>query len=296
MNWIYNTKSYKLYGCHLKSEVSKMIYISTAMYIEAQEIIKRLGLKRDNSINKFEVFKNDEVTLIITGVGKVKSAVSLTYLLSRQEITQNDLYINFGVCGTKDKQIEQGEVFLCSKITDNDTKFTYYSDLLFNHPFKEGSIETFSKVANEGESDELLVDMEASSLYQAASVFFKPHQIIFIKVISDYLCIENIDKDFVLKVVEKNIHRVIEWINYIKDNFIKSRQVLTQAEEELIKKVSENLKMSATMENEFRQLMIYHKLLDNDITELIDIYLKIECKSKNEGKMHLAELKRRIIK
>ncbi|MBZ4663600.1 MAG: 5-methylthioadenosine/S-adenosylhomocysteine nucleosidase [Caloramator sp.] len=273
-----------------------MIYISTAMYIEAQEIIKRLGLKRDNSINKFEVFKNDEVTLIITGVGKVKSAVALTYLLSRQEITQNDLYINFGICGTKDKQVPQGEVFLCSKITDNDTKFTYYSDLLIKHPFKEASIETFSNLVFKGESDELLVDMEASSLYQAASVFFKPHQIFFIKVVSDYLDVENIDKHFVIKVIEKNINRVIEWINYIKNNFNGSRQVLTQTEEELIKRASENLKMSATMENEFRQLMIYHKLLDNDITELIDTYLKIECKSKNEGKMHLAELKRRIVK
>ncbi|WDC84241.1 hypothetical protein PL321_18810 [Caloramator sp. mosi_1] len=53
--------------------------------------------------------------------------------------------------------------------------------------------------------------------------------------------------------------------------------------------------MSATMQNEFRQLMIYHKLSNNDITKLINTYLSINCKSKNEGKMYLAELKGRIV-
>lgn len=273
-----------------------MIYISTAMYIEAQEFIKKLGLKRDNSINKFEVFKNDEVVLVITGVGKVKSAVALTYFLARQEITPNDLYLNFGVCGTRDRQVPQGEVFLCNKIMDNDTKFTFYPDVLFKHPFKEAGIETFSNVVVEEKAQETLVDMEASALYQAASVFFKPHQIFFIKVVSDYLNTENIDKDFISNIIEKNVDKVIEWLNHIKDNFHYSREVLTQYEEELIKKVSENLKMSATMENEFKQLIVYHKLLDNDITELLNTYLKVECKSKNEGKMYLAELKRRIVK
>ncbi|WDC84243.1 hypothetical protein PL321_18820 [Caloramator sp. mosi_1] len=92
-----------------------MVYISTAMYVEAQELIKKFGLKRDNSINKFEVFKNDEVTLIITGVGKVRSAVALTYLLSRQQVNDKDVYINFGVCGTRDIEVPRGKYSYATK-------------------------------------------------------------------------------------------------------------------------------------------------------------------------------------
>ncbi|SES86432.1 hypothetical protein [Anaerobranca gottschalkii] len=272
-----------------------MIFISTAMYVEAQKIIKKLRLKRDRSINKFEVFKNDQITLIITGVGKVKSAVALTYILSREVVTHRDIYINFGICGTKDREIPKGEIFLCNKIKDNETKFTYYPDILLQHPFKERAIETFSRVVVQEEVSQCLVDMESSALYQAASVFLKPHQIFFVKVVSDYLNIENIDKEFILDIIDKGVDQVIEWINAIKDVFNYRREVLTKGEEELLKKVVENLKMSVTMENEVRKLMIYYKLFNDDLTEIIDKYLNIQCESKQEGKMYLAELKGRII-
>ncbi|WDC84242.1 hypothetical protein PL321_18815 [Caloramator sp. mosi_1] len=128
------------------------------------------------------------------------------------------------------------EVFLCNKIKDNETNFTFYPDILLKHPFKEAGIETFSRVVIKEEVSEQLVDMEASALYQAASVFLKPHQIFFIKIVSDYLNIENIDKDIILNIIGKSVDKVVEWINNIKDALNYKEEVLTREEEELIKR------------------------------------------------------------
>ena len=70
-----------------------MIYISVALGIEAKPIIKYFNLKRDNSIKKLQVFKNERVTLIITGVGILKSAIALTYILSQSEIDEDDIFL-----------------------------------------------------------------------------------------------------------------------------------------------------------------------------------------------------------
>ena len=46
-----------------------MIYISVALGVEAKPIIKYFNLKRDNEIKKLQVFKNERITLIVTGTG-----------------------------------------------------------------------------------------------------------------------------------------------------------------------------------------------------------------------------------
>ncbi|CDF58416.1 Spore photoproduct(EC:) [Thermobrachium celere] len=273
-----------------------MLYISTALYIEAQEFIKKLNLKRDNSITKFEVFKNEDVLLIITGVGKVKSAVAVSYLLSKYDIKENDLFINIGVCGCRDRNVQFGEIFICNKILDNDTKYTYYPDMLLAHPFKEASIETFSRKVAEEEVEAELVDMESSALYQAASLFFQPHQIIFLKIVSDYLNPDIIDNKHIINIIERNADSIISWLNTLGRGLTTNKEILTKYEEDLINMVAENLKMSTTMKFELKQLLIYYKLVNNDIMEVLKKYLELECKSKNEGKMHFADLKNRLVK
>ena len=74
-----------------------MLYIVTALYIEAKPLISLFNLKKDNSYTKFQVFSNENVKLIISGTGKVKSATALTYLISKEDIKKNDYIVNIWI-------------------------------------------------------------------------------------------------------------------------------------------------------------------------------------------------------
>ena len=46
-----------------------MLYIVTALYIEAKPLISLFNLKKDNTFTKFQVFSNENIKLIISGTG-----------------------------------------------------------------------------------------------------------------------------------------------------------------------------------------------------------------------------------
>ena len=65
-----------------------MIYISTAFYYEAENLIKVFCLKKNKNITFIDVFENNEITLIISGVGGIISAINLTRFFSTKNITE----------------------------------------------------------------------------------------------------------------------------------------------------------------------------------------------------------------
>ncbi|SHG95605.1 5'-methylthioadenosine/S-adenosylhomocysteine nucleosidase family protein [Tepidibacter thalassicus] len=274
-----------------------MIFICTSMYYEAYPFIKKLNLKKDCNSRKFQIFKNENVILLITGVGKIKATIAVTYLFSKYKPKNSDLFINIGVCGAKNKNTSIGSVFLCNKIIESDTKKTFYPDIIFKHPFKEASIETCSLVVdnNNIKFEGQLLDMESSGIYQAATVFLQTHQIFFIKIVSDHLNTENLNQNIVLKLIEDKATQIINWVTEIKLGFLYDSNVLSQKEQETLDCLVKNLKLSSTMKNQLKQLFIYYKLQYNDFTNIINTYINIKCKSKNEGKRYFAEIKQKLI-
>lgn len=99
----------------------------------------------------------------------------------------------------------QGNAFLCSRLTEAATGKTFYPDILYRHGFCERGIVTGMNLIDDAEDgfsagfcgvpDEVvaacaqdgffLYDMEAAAVYQAGAYFFGPHQMSFIKIISD---------------------------------------------------------------------------------------------------------------
>ena len=198
-----------------------MVFICTALHKEANPFIKFYNLKKDLNSNKFQIFKNDTITLIISGSGKIKASVAITYLICNYKFSSSDILINIGICGAKNnKDTNIGDIFLINKIFDFDEKRTYYPDLILNNNFKESSIETHSRVVTSSENIENnLVDMESSSIYVSSSTFLNQHQIIFIKIISDFLNnIQNLNIN-----IENLINKNKKWKNlYIFETICKN--------------------------------------------------------------------------
>lgn len=275
-----------------------MIFICVAMYCESSAFIKHYNLKKDLDSHKFQVFKNQEVVLIITGIGKVESAIAVTYLFSKYHPKDSDLLLNIGICGAKDYQMAVGNTYLCNKLIDHDSKRTFYPDMMYQHPFIEASIETCSWAITscDIDLDGQLVDMEATGVYQAASVFLKTHQLFFIKIISDHLKIENLTKAYISSLIQDRLDMIIDWVDTIKHGLTDKKEKIFSNEEIMaIDKTSNNLRISATMKHELIQYIRYFKLQYGDFEDLLNIYSQIECHSKKEGKKYFEELKKRFI-
>jgi nucleoside phosphorylase len=56
-----------------------MIFIITALAIEAVPIIEHFKLKTDRNVHTYNIYRNAEIALIVAGVGKVKSAMASVY-------------------------------------------------------------------------------------------------------------------------------------------------------------------------------------------------------------------------
>src|SRR5690554_1763627 len=109
-----------------------MILIITALMIEAAPLIEHFRLRRDMSIHEFPVYRNADIALIVSGVGKVRSAIAATYLLSicntkynkdienvnDDSCIKDHTLVNIGFCGASETQYEIGSLILINKVID----------------------------------------------------------------------------------------------------------------------------------------------------------------------------------
>lgn len=275
-----------------------MIYVAAALTAEAKPLITYFKLKRDNEIKKYQVFKNEEIILIITGSGMMQGAIGTTYVLSSLNIREEDIFVNLGICGAVKEIFQVGDIVLCNKITNNGNGKSFYPDMLFRHKLKEGALESFFHVLDKSMESEIkgeLVDMEGAGIYEAASLFFSQHQINIIKIVSDYLDTTGITAEKVTHIVESGILSIDEWLNERKKFNVSDKEIFTLNEKNIMNVVEKNLRLTESMHYEFMELMKYHKLRNKNIEDAISKYSKIEIKDKREGKINFEKIRKEII-
>ena len=276
-----------------------MIYIAVALTVEAKPLITYFKLKKDNEIKKYQVFKNEEITLIITGSGIMQGAIAVAYVLGNLDIGEEDIFVNLGICGAVKDSFSIGDIILCNKIINNCSKKNFYPDMLFKHKFKEGTLETFFQVVDEKMEKEKIkgeiVDMEGAGVCEAASLFFSQHQINIIKIVSDYLNTSKITAEKVMELVENKINKIADWLVERKKFNVGNKEIFTLKEKESIKKIEENLRLTESMYYEFLELIKYYKIQNKSIENIILKYSDIKIKDKREGKITFERIRKEII-
>lgn len=276
-----------------------MIYIAVALTVEAKPLITYFKLKKDNEIKKYQVFKNEEIILMITGSGMLQGAIAVTYVLGSLDIGEEDIFLNLGICGAVKDNISIGDIILCNKIINNSSKKNFYPDMLFKHKFREGTLETFFHVVDKRiELDKIqgeIVDMEGAGICEAASLFFSQYQINVIKIVSDYLSTSEITPEKVMELIENKIDKIAKWLEERKKICVGNKEIFTFEEKENIKKIEENLKLTESMHYEFIELMQYYKIQNKSIENIILKYSDIKIKDKREGKINFERIRKEII-
>ena len=195
-----------------------MLFITTAMQPEARPLIAGLGLKKNHRIARFRVYDSPGCALIVSGTGKVRSAVATTFLLTHYHASPEDFWVNIGVCGAGEAGTETGSVFLINRIADHESGRELFPDILYEHDFAEEAIETFSApvaYADNADLDIRLVDMEASGAFEAARFFLPPHRAAVIKVVLDCLEPGSVSREDVEAVMRSVTDRLVSWLRRI---------------------------------------------------------------------------------
>lgn len=191
-------------------------------------------------------------------------------------------------------------VFLCNKILEQATGKTFYPDILYRHNLQEESIVTGMLPCNNEENfDGNLYDMEAAAIYQAGAYFFGPHQMMFLKVVSDQGAAAEVSKEKVhhlMETYQETLFDFIGGLSAIAYGDHQNAEVLQQKEIR-VETLCADLHCSRAMRDALRQHIHYWELAGREYASVIwDMYQEgwLPCKDKREGKSCFEEIKRRL--
>lgn len=289
-----------------------MVYIFTALYCEAQIFIRQFNLTKNLENTWFQEFQNEEahIRLTVTGVGEIAAAAAVSSICSMYRPSQTDLLLNVGICAHTDKK---DGIFLCNEIIEQATGKTFYPDMLYRHNFCEGTIVTGmlpwdSKKDNSNDLHHAktdthvgnLHDMEAAAVYQAGIHFFAPHQMNFLKIVSDNGNAAAVSREQVALLMETCQDSILDYITRIAALTQKNasrKSELRADEEQLFETFCADLHCSKAMRDSMKQCIRYLALSGMDYTGMIrELYEKklLPCKDKKEGKQRFEEFKKRL--
>ena len=284
-----------------------MIYIFCSLYCEASILIKQFQLTKNPVNTRFQEFHNEteDILLTITGVGEIAAAAAVSSICTAYPPTAADLLINIGTCA---RDPAEDKVFLCNKIVEKATGKTFYPDVLYCHDFCEEMVITGMRPCNRTDKDRLsvaaydgaLYDMEAASIYQAGSYFFGPHQMLFIKLVSDHGNASEVSKDRVEKLMVQHQDVFCGFIRQLLQISLKiagSKEPLDEETKQLTDRLCADMHCSKVMGDSLRMQIRYLSLTGEDVSVVIQQMYEdglLPCKDKREGKIRFEEFKRRL--
>lgn len=176
------------------------LFIFCALDCEAKPLVRFYHLKKQAKMRAFSIYKNNNIVLTITGVGKVAMAGAVSYTLALFLEEPFPVLINVGIAGHKTHTI--GHLLLAMKIVDQESGKKFYPQLLGINRIDCCELKTISAPLTTYGSD-CLYDMEASAFYEIAVRFSTSELIHCYKIVSDN------EQSSINKIQAK---LVIEWI------------------------------------------------------------------------------------
>ncbi len=206
----------------------KRILIHCAMEKEGEKIAYALNLKKiknDNEINEKltnlikiyrAIIKNTEVSLLITGIGKQKTAIGLTKYLCENE--KPDLLINIGYAGSTHSKISSwisiNKSFNLDWDITGEEKYSMHDignqDLITIDELEKLPCYTAEYFVNKTDiTDNVIFDMELHSVTLLSDLY--NIDLISLKKVSDNLSID----DYYTTIEDNNLMELESSVKYI---------------------------------------------------------------------------------
>lgn len=146
----------------------------------------------------------------------------------------------------------------------------------------------------------VLHDMESAAIYQAGSYWLGPHQMSFIKVVSDHGTDQKITPQTLEQAVENGLDAIKDYVSNIGqiiEQNRKDKEWEVRCSEET-ERLCEELHCSQTMRLAVAQCVRYWTLAGVDYTGLLEQMRadgELDCRDRREGKKRFEELKQRLL-
>lgn len=178
-----------------------------ALSAEAHPLIGYYKLRRLHNISAFEVYENENVRLIVSGMGKINAAVATAYLAGLVNTGAPQVWLNVGIAGGNAASL--GDLVMINSITDTETRKTYYPSICFDSSLPQTAIKTVSNPDVKYRQDTLF-DMEAAGFFIAASRFAPVELVHCCKIISDNSdqAVDTVNKGAVIGMVQSALGKV----------------------------------------------------------------------------------------
>lgn len=188
-----------------------MIYILCAFESEARALIDKYKLQKKHT-GPYKYFDDENHLILISGMGQDNAAQAVTHLLLNFSHSQEDIFINLGICAAQNT-FEIGELVQVKKL-QNSQESHYLSTPLS----KITSVSCFSSNKTlDRPVNEDIAEMEAMNIYKTVSQYFHADKISFLKVVSDHFNPIKPSKQLVISLIN---NRLAEIENHL-DNMLR---------------------------------------------------------------------------
>lgn len=159
-----------------------MINVVVALPAEARPLIECYRLAWKTTPGGFRIYRSMEMSLVVSGPGKVASAAATALLAGGTPPGKHAAWLNIGIAGHASRAI--GQCLLAHRITDQATGHSWYPPQLLDLATTTDRLITVD-VPENSYRQEAAYDMEASGFYPVASRFSSAELVQCVKVVSD---------------------------------------------------------------------------------------------------------------
>ena len=275
-----------------------MIVIVTALHAEAKPLIRHWRLKKDLSVTSHQLFLNDQMLLIVSGIGKCRAAAATGYIAGLKAGADIKAFLNIGVCAASPK-FKIADCYFINKIRCLSSAKSVYPDVLINHSLEEASLLTVEQPAKESsfqnEGFELL-DMEGFGFFQAASQFLSPDKIACLKVVSDHLQPKTVTAALATQLIEQNLRNIDSLVEaYSQRSDCCKTELLDEQTLLVIARLSEVLRLTHAQREQLKQWVAVYLVKGAKSISDLEGYCLEKPKTKEQSKEILRQIKRLLV-
>ncbi len=178
----------------------KLLYIVVALKAEAQAFVDRYKLEK-YSLGIYKVFSSAKIKMIVSGIGVVNARNATQTLINAYDITDEDIYLNVGICGAE-SSIAIGSLLAFSSVVYEGIEYKLQEEgekiTCVDEPLSESSCK--------------FADMESYGFYDAVVHNPAIKNFHILKVVSDHFEPQSVTKEGAKKLLFKQINAITNFI------------------------------------------------------------------------------------
>ena len=184
--------------------MSYPVRIVVALPAEAKPVISRFRLSRVQLEQGFPIYRNKDISLIVSGAGKKNSATAVQQLHTFSQSMIKAIWVNLGIAGHPVRAL--GECFVASRVLDAVSADHWKVPMGPLVLFDTDELLTV-EVPDFGYKYPYALDMEAAGFFPEAQALTDPGRVHCLKVVSDNRVspADRINKKMVSRLIENRL-------------------------------------------------------------------------------------------